>query len=69
MKKQFGICERKLQNSEEIVSTAFKKCDLTNLSSILEEYDENVLEHYEEYIEINELWDRIKNEIKEKLEI
>ena len=30
---------------------------------------ENVLEHYEEYMEINKLWDRIKNEIKEKLEI
>ncbi|MBQ3415455.1 MAG: hypothetical protein IJH39_08975 [Clostridia bacterium] len=54
----------KLSNSVEAMSTAFENCDLTNLPSILEDYDKNVEKHYEEYKRLNEIWDKIKYNIK-----
>lgn len=60
-------CKQKLINSTGIVSTAFKNCDLTNLSSVLDEYNKNVKKHYEEYIQANNVWDKIKNKIREEI--
>lgn len=67
--KTIEICKKKLIKSTSIVSTAFNDCDLTNLSSILEEYDQNVDKHYKEYIEVNEIWDKIKNQIREGISV
>lgn len=53
-----------LNNSVEAMSTAFENCDLTNLPSILEEYDKNVEKHYKEYKRVNQIWDEIKYNIK-----
>ena len=55
--------------STSIVGTAFKNCDLTKLSDILEEYDQNIEEHYLEYIKVNDVWDKIKNQIKEEVKV
>lgn len=53
----------KLENSVKPMSTAFEDCDLTNLPVVLEEYDNKVIQHYQEYIETNRIWDKIKKEI------
>lgn len=55
--------KEKLQRSAEKVSTAFNECDLSNLATLLEEYDKNVEKHYNEYIQTNEIWNKIKNKI------
>lgn len=67
--KTIEICKEKLIKSTSIVGTAFKNCDLTNLSDILEEYDQNIEEHYLEYIKVNDVWDKIKNQIKEDVKV
>ena len=54
-----------LKNSVNEMSTAFENCDLTALPSILEEYDKNVLKHYQEYKSTNKVWNKIKTEIRE----
>lgn len=53
----------KLKNSVNEMSMAFSDCDLTNLPSVLEDYDRNVEKHYEEYIKTNKVWDKIKYKI------
>lgn len=53
----------KLKNSVQKISTAFENCDLTDLPSILDDYDNKVKKHYEEYIEVNKIWNKIKNNI------
>ena len=58
--------EQKLQKTSAIVSTAFEDCDLTNLSNILCEYDRNVEKHYKEYIETNNIWEKVKQIIGKK---
>ena len=55
--------KEKLLRSAEKVSTAFNECDLSNLATLLEEYDKNVEKHYNEYIQTNEIWDKIKNKM------
>lgn len=55
----------KLENSIRPMSTAFEDCDLTNLPVVLEEYDNKVIQHYQEYIETNKIWDKIKKNIME----
>ena len=55
--------EIKLKNSAEKISTAFENCDLTYLPNTLEEYDKNVKKHYQEYIDTNKVWNKIKNSI------
>lgn len=55
----------KLENSIRPMSTAFEDCDLTNLPVVLEEYDNKVIQHYQEYIETNKIWDKIKKNIVE----
>ena len=67
--KTIEICREKLIKSTSIVGTAFKNCDLTNLSDILDEYDENIEKHYSEYIKVNDVWDKIKNQIKEEVKV
>lgn len=56
--------KRKLKNSAIKVSSAFENCDLTGLEDILNEYDKNVEIHYKEYIETNNVWNKIKDQMK-----
>lgn len=53
----------KLRNNVEKMSTVFEDCDLTGLPEILEKYDSKVKEHYEEYLNVNKIWDKIKKNI------
>lgn len=53
----------KLKNNVEKMCKAFENCDLTKLPEILEKYDQNIEKHYEEYIKVNKIWNKIKKEI------
>ena len=54
----------KLRNTVNQMSTAFENCDLTYLPSTLEEYDNNVKKHYQEYLDTISIWNKIKNNIQ-----
>ena len=54
-----------LENSVKEISTLYPDCDVTDLVNILNEYDSNVEKHYKEYKKTNEVWNKIKFNIKE----
>lgn len=53
----------KLKNTVDKMSTVFDNCDLTYLPNTLEEYDNNVKKHYQEYLDTISIWNKIKNNI------
>ena len=53
-----------LEKSVKEMSSIFPNCDLMDLVEILNEYDNNVQKHYEEYKTVNEIWNKIKYNIK-----
>lgn len=55
--------KQKFKNSVKEMSTVFFECDLTHLPETLEEYDNNVEKHYEEYLKVNQVWNKIKKEV------
>ena len=57
-----------LLETTEKVSKAFEDIDLTVLNDILLEYNKNVEKHYNEYVETNNIWEKIKYKIGKKEE-
>lgn len=55
----------KLKKSVKKINTEFLTCDFTCLLKELNKYDKDVEKHYEEYLKVNELWDKFKNGIRE----
>ena len=53
-----------LRISVDKISTAFWTCDFSCLLNELDKYDKDVEKHYEEYLKVNELWDKLKYKIK-----
>ena len=53
----------KLTKSIDKIGTAFDFCDFSCLINELDEYDNLVEKHYDEYIETNAVWNKIKNKI------
>ena len=43
------------------VNKLFENSEFEVLLKDLQEYDENVKKHYNEYVKTNEIWDKIKN--------
>lgn len=62
-KQKIEEADAKLKMTTPSVSTAFKDCDLTCLSGILEEYDSNVEKHYKEYMDTRKIWNKVKKSI------
>ena len=54
-----------LKKSISKINTAFSICDFSCLLDELEEYHKNVEKHYQEYLKVNEIWDKLKYKIKE----
>lgn len=54
----------KLERSSKKIDNLFEYCDFTNLPNIMSEYDENVEEHYQEFLETNRIWNKLKIDIK-----
>ncbi len=55
-----------LEKSVDIMSKQFNTCDFRNLIQELQVYDKSVETHYNEYLEVNRVWDEIKFKIKEE---
>lgn len=55
-----------LKKSVKKINTAFSTCDFGCLLKELNKYDQDVEKHYQEYLKVNELWDKFKNEIREE---
>ena len=54
----------KLKKSVKKINTEFLTCDFSCLIKELNKYDKEVKKHYEEYIKVNELWDKLKKDIR-----
>ncbi len=54
----------KLKKSVKKINTEFITCDFSCLIKELNKYDKDVQKHYEEYIKVNELWDKLKKDIR-----
>lgn len=54
-----------LKKSVKKINTEFLTCDFSCLIRELNKYDKDVEKHYQEYLRVNELWDKFKNKIKE----
>ncbi len=57
--------KEKLEKSIPKMNETFKSCDFTCLLKELEQYDQQVKQHYKEYIRTNEVWNEFKSKIKE----
>ncbi len=62
-KEKMKQSKLKLKNNVDKMCKAFDDCDLTCLPEILEKYDNNVKQHYEEYLKVNNIWNKIKKDI------
>lgn len=51
------------KNSVLKVNTAFETCDFSCLIDVLNTYDKNVEKHYQEYLKVTEIWDKLKHEV------
>ena len=63
--RDIQIAKEKLKNSIEKVNKLFPEQDFLCLVDELEKYDENVQDHYKEYLKTNDVWNRIKVQIQE----
>ena len=63
--KDIAIAKEKLKNSIEKINKMFPESNFLCLVDELEKYDQNVHEHYKEYLKTNEVWNRIKAQIYE----
>lgn len=64
-KENSAIIKQKLQISAPKMKQVYKNCDFSILYDYFLEYDKNVALHYNEYLEVNSLWNRIKKTYKE----
>lgn len=55
----------KLEKSVYEIDEMFESTSFKSLVKELKEYDKNVEKHYNEYIQINKIWEKLKNEIME----
>ena len=56
----------KLKKSVKKINTEFITCDFSCLIKELNKYDKDVQKHYHEYMKVNELWDKLKKDIRGK---
>ncbi len=55
----------KLKKSVKKINAEFISCDFSSLIRELNKYDKDVEKHYQEYLRVNEIWDKFKNNIRE----
>lgn len=64
--KKMAVIIDKLKRSAEKINKLFENSDFTHLPDIMEDYDENVEEHYQEFLDTNRIWNKLKLQIKEE---
>ena len=65
-KEKIEIAKEKLRNSSEKIDVLFENSDFTKLPEILEEYDNNVEQHYQDFLETNRIWNKLKLKVRRK---
>lgn len=64
--EKIAIVKEKLERSAEKINKLFDNSDFTHLPEIMAEYDEEVEEHYQEFLDTNRIWNKLKMAIKEE---
>lgn len=64
--EKIATVKEKLKRSSQKINKLFENSDFTRLPEIMEEYDENVEEHYQEFLDTNRIWNKLKMQIKEE---
>jgi len=62
--RDIAIAKEKLKSSIEKINDIFPDSNFLGLVDELEKYDEQVQEHYNEYLKTNAVWNRIKAQIQ-----
>ncbi len=65
-KERIKNVQEKLEKGAQKINKLFENSDFSQLPHILEEYDENVEEHYQEFLDTNEIWNKIKIAVKKQ---
>ena len=65
-REKIEIAKEKLKNSSEKIDVLFENSDFTKLPEILEEYDNNVEQHYQDFLETNRIWNKLKLKVRRK---
>jgi len=60
-KEKIKIVYRKLKNSIESISSLFENSDFNCVLEELKKYDRKVEEHYQEFLKVNDIWNKIKS--------
>ena len=55
-----------LKKSVGSISEQFETCDFDCFVTELQDYDKNVKKHYNEYLETNKIWDKLKFKVIEE---
>ena len=63
-KEKIEIAKEKLKNSSEKIDVLFENSDFTRLPDIFEEYDIMVEQHYQDFLETNRIWNKLKAKVK-----
>lgn len=66
-REKINIVKQQLTYSLASFSTIFRHQDFSPLSQILDQYDGQVEQHYQEYQETNQIWNKLKNNEEEDL--
>ena len=67
-KERIEKVQEKLEKGSEKINKLFENSDFTHLPEIMKEYDENVEEHYQEFLDTNKIWDKLKVAVKQECE-
>ncbi len=66
-RKIINNTKKNFEESIPKINTAFETCNFECLIPELEDYDKNVKKHYKEFIRTTEVWDDLKNKIKQEI--
>ena len=65
-KQEISNIRQNLQESVPVIIKLYNEEGFNKLFDVLDEYDKNVQKHYKEFIEANEVWNKIKQNLKMK---
>lgn len=66
--KEISKVKRKLKRSIKKINYLFDQSNFEKLTQQLEEYDQKVEEHYQDFIKVNQIWNRLKEMIEKNKE-
>ncbi len=64
-KEQMEVTHRKLKRSIKKIDSLYEKYNFTNLLDALEKYDQDVEKHYQEFLDTNRVWKKLKKKFEE----